>query len=80
MKTEKLKDSESGEDVNFIQELWPLIIVILLDFENVNSNRQINLKAGVYSDILMNKLDENLGTKKGLRSSKLTLFYLVVLL
>ena len=29
--------SESGEDANFIKELWPLVIVILLDFENVNN-------------------------------------------
>ena len=50
VKTERLEVSESGEDANFIQELWPLVIEILLDFENVNSNRQINLKAGVYSD------------------------------
>ena len=48
MKTEKLKDSESGEDVNFIQELWPLIIVILYYFENCKFKSPN--KSGGYSD------------------------------
>ena len=45
--------------------------MILLDFENVNSNRQNNLEA-----MLMNKLDENVGTKKDLWNSKLTVYVL----